>query len=343
MSLDKKPKNGGIARAEALTAEERSAIAKQGAEARWKVEAPEIICEGTLALGPVTIPCYVTHDGQRLISGRGMQEALRLVDENLPESGQKPGSRMTRLLKNKKLQPLIFKDKSPDHFLPIKARWQGRMINGHNADMLADICEGMLEARRVMANEMSTRQKIIAEQCEIVLRAFAKVGITALIDEATGYQKIRPADGLKTYFDQILRKDLASWFKRFPDEFYENIYALKGWDWPGMAKNRYSVVAHYTNDLIYERLLPGLKEEFEQRNPKNAKGKRSHKHHQWFDENGEKLFAQQMFTVMAIQRSCLDEVGNKWKKFINKMDDILPKKGKSVQLELPIPDDSSDF
>ena len=62
-----------------------------------------------------------------------MQEALRLVDEDLPESGQKPGSRMTRLLNNKKLKPLIFKDKSPDHFLPIKARWQGRMINGHNA------------------------------------------------------------------------------------------------------------------------------------------------------------------------------------------------------------------
>lgn len=343
MPLDDRSKNGGVARAKALTAEERSAIAKQAAETRWKGEAPEIICEGTLALGSVSIPCYVTHDGQRLISGRGMQEALRLVDENLPESGQKPGSRMTRLLSNKKLKPLIFKDKSPDHFLPIKARWQGRMINGHNAEMLADICEGMLEARRVMTNEMTTRQKIVADQCEILLRAFAKVGITALVDEATGYQKIRPADGLKTYFDQILRKDLAAWFKRFPDEFYENIYVLKGWEWPGMTKNRYSVVAHYTNDLVYERLVPGLKAEFERRNPKNAKGQRSHKHHQWLDEAGEKLFAQQMFTVMAIQRSCLNEAGNKWKKFIKKMDDILPKKGKSVQLELPIPEDVSDF
>ena len=41
-------------------------------------------------------------------------------------------------------------------------------------------------------------------------------------------------------------------------EFYENIYKLKGWPWPGMSKNRFSVVAHYTNDLVYERVAPGL-------------------------------------------------------------------------------------
>jgi hypothetical protein len=58
----------------------------------------------------------VTEDGQRLISGRGMQEALRLVDDS-PSGNQKPGSRMTRLLNNKKLKDLIYKGKSADHFL----------------------------------------------------------------------------------------------------------------------------------------------------------------------------------------------------------------------------------
>ena len=338
-SLESIESNGGVARDKVLSSEKKSEIAKMGAEARWNKELPEILCEGVLNLGVVSIPCFVTHDGQRLISGRGMQEALRLVDPELPESGQKPGSRMTRLLNNKKLNPLIFKGKTQDHFLPIKARWKGQSINGHNAEMLADICEGMLEARRSLKGGLSERQRIIADQCEMLLRAFAKVGITALVDEATGYQKLRPADGLRTIFDQILRKDLASWFKRFPDEYYENIYKLKGWTWPGMAKNRYSIVGHYTNDLIYERLVPGLKEEFDRRNPKNKKGRRAHLNQQWLDDDGSKLFSQQMFTVLAIQRSCLNKAGDKWKKFMSIVDEILPKKGVSVQLDLAMPDE----
>ena len=73
--------------------------------------------------------------------------------------------------------------------------------------------------------------------------ALAKTGIVALVDEATGYQEVRPEDALAAYLEKVIRKELAAWVKRFPDEFYENIYKLKGWVWPGMQKNRYSVVA----------------------------------------------------------------------------------------------------
>ena len=45
-------------------------------------------------------------------------------------SSQKAGSRMTRLLNNKKIKPLIYKDKSQDHFLPKKRKYNGRNING---------------------------------------------------------------------------------------------------------------------------------------------------------------------------------------------------------------------
>ena len=333
MILDEQKKRSGRARAEALSPEVRSEIAKKAADTRWKAELPEVLCEGVLNLGVVSVLCYVTHDGQRLISGRGMQDALKLVDDNVP--GQKSGARLTRLLNNERLKPLIFKDKEMDHFSPIKVRWKGKIINGHNAEMLADICEGMLEARKTMADKLTSRQAIVAAQCELLLRAFAKTGITALIDEATGYQKLRPADGLRSYFDVVLRKDLASWFKRFPDEFYENIYHLKGWDWPGMSKNRYSIVGNYTNDLIYERMLPGLPAEFDRRNPKNEKGYRAGKNQQLLDETGDKLFSQQMFTVIALQRACLNKTGDKWAKFMRMMDDVLPKKREAQQLEIP--------
>jgi hypothetical protein len=332
MSDNENPKSkGGNARARVLTDEQKSEIAKSGAIARWGNEMPEALYSGVLKLGTVELPCYVTVDGERLVSGRGMQEALRLVDEELPESGQKPGSRMTRLLNNIKLKPLIFKNKSQDHFLPKKIRFQGKIINGYNGEMLADICDGMLEAR-AQNLKLTARQEIVAAQCEMLMRAFARVGIAALIDEASGYQNVRPIDALKAYLDTILLKDLAAWVKRFPDEYYENIYKLKGWDWPGMSKNRYSVVGKYTNDLIYERLAPGLKDELDKRNPKDTKGKRKVKNHQWFDEGGEKLYAQQMFTVITIQRACLKKPGDKWALFKSMMDDLLPKKGDTLPL-----------
>jgi len=322
---------GGRVRAQLLSRERRIEIARQGADKRWHGESPKVLCAGELKLGGVVIPCYVTVEGQRLISGRAMQEALRLVSEENPTGTEKPGSRLTRLLNNKKLKPLIYKDKSPDHFSPVLIRWQGRTINGFNGEMLADICEGMLQAR-AEGLLITARQEIVSAQCEVLLRGFARVGIAALIDEATGYQAIRPAEALKAYLETILKKELSPWLKHFPDEFYENIYRLKEWPWPGMSKNRYSVVGHYTTNVIYQRLAPGLQEEFEKLNPKDEKGKRKHKNFQWFDEPGERLFAQQMFTVLSLQRAALRRSGNKWHAFLRMMDEILPKKGTTLPM-----------
>ena len=70
------------------------------------------------------------------MSGRGMQEALRLVDEEVPASGQKPGSRMDRFLGTKALKPLIYKGRTPDHFAPVKFKYEGKIINGYRKSRL---------------------------------------------------------------------------------------------------------------------------------------------------------------------------------------------------------------
>jgi hypothetical protein len=43
----------------------------------------------------------------------------------------------------------------------------------------------------------------------ILTRAFAKVGIIALVDEATGYQEVRDRHALEAILDRFLRKELA--------------------------------------------------------------------------------------------------------------------------------------
>ncbi|MCY4641746.1 MAG: P63C domain-containing protein [Gammaproteobacteria bacterium] len=54
--------------------------------------------------------------------------------------------------------------------------------------------------------------------------------------------------------DRYLTSTRAAWAKTFPDEFYKEIFRLKGWKWQGMNINRPQVVGHYTNDIVYARL-----------------------------------------------------------------------------------------
>src|SRR5262245_11086339 len=58
----------------------------------------------------------------------------------------------------------------------------------------------------------------------------------------------------KKILDAYPRKELAAWARRFPDEFYRQIFRLRGWEWKGRKINPPQVVAKYTNDFIYDRL-----------------------------------------------------------------------------------------
>ena len=141
----------------------------------------KIIHEGEITLGETIIPCYVLEDGTRVLSGNAMQNALNLQED----TDNKSGTRLARYLSQKTLQPFIYKDKAHGHYEPIECFRGDQKINGYEATVLADICDAFLEARKEIT--LSSRQKIIADQCEILIRGFARVGIIALIDEATVY------------------------------------------------------------------------------------------------------------------------------------------------------------
>lgn len=322
---------GGVARREKLSPERRSEIARAGAIAKAaKANLPSVIREGKLNFGSAEIPCYITEDGKRVLSARALQIALGLTSE---ERGA-PGDRVARLLENKRISPLIIKDKDVAQFQPIKFSYAGnpKPINGYGAEVLADICEGMLEARRLGLLSRDS-QLLVAAQCEILMRSFARVGIIALIDEATGYQEIRPKDALQQYLEMLVRKELAVWAKKFPDEFYENIYKLRGWTWPGMGKNRYSVVAHYTRDLVYERMAPGLLKTLEDKSPKDDKGNRENKLHQWLTGDiGDPMLASHLQSILTLQRLAIAN-GWGWTKFMHMVDQVLKKKGDSLDLQ----------
>jgi hypothetical protein len=165
---------------------------------------------------------------------------------------------------------------------------------------------------------------------EGLLIAVAKTGIIALIDEATGYQETRERDALRRILDKFLRVEFAAWAKRFPDEFYREIFRLKGWEWQGMKMNRPSVVGHYTNDIVYARLAPGILTELRSVNPVVSNGNRDHRHHQHLtDEIGHPALQQHIHTLLAFMRA-----NTSWPAFMRLVDRSFPKIGETYMLAL---------
>ena len=97
MDQDKKPTGraiGGAASRARLTPEERKDAARKAALAKAELsKLPLISHDGDLKIGDIVLPCYVTTNGDRVLSGRALQIALNLTGE---ERGA-PGDRVARL------------------------------------------------------------------------------------------------------------------------------------------------------------------------------------------------------------------------------------------------------
>jgi hypothetical protein len=112
---------------------------------------------------------------------------------------------------------------------------KGTRAFGYSADLLPEVCDVFIKAER--AGALQHNQEHIAERAHIIMKALAHVGIAGLVDEATGYQEVRDKRALQAILDSFLRTELAAWAKRFPDEFYEHIFRLRGWTWKGRGVN----------------------------------------------------------------------------------------------------------
>lgn len=262
----------------------------------------QIIHEGELKLGGMIIPCYILEDGTRILSGSAMQNALKLQED----TDNKSGTRLARYLSQKSLKPFIYKDKEVGHYNPIICYRGEQKINGYEATILADICEAFLEARNNIS--LSPRQKIIADQCEILIRGFARVGIVALIDEATGYQYDRERFELQKILNAYISDEILKWQLTFTDDFYKEIYRLWGLPFiPKYIKNKPSFIGKLTNKYIYDLLPRGVVDKIKEKTGKTEKGNWKYKWHQSLTpEIGKEHLKKQIIevtTLMSVSQS----------------------------------------
>lgn len=277
-----------------------------------------------LKIGNLEIPCYVLEDGRRILVQNGMITALGMKQGT---AGRGEGNRLVKFMNTKGVSEFVNDDLRSAILNPIKFKSPNDTeLEGYNATILADLCDSVLEARKL--DKLNYQQHHIADQCEILVRGFARVGIIALVDEATGYQDFRARQALEKILEKFLTDELSKWAKRFPDAFYKELFRLRGWNYNPDSVKRPGVVGTLTNDIVYGRLAPGVLEELKKKSP--IKGGTKIHYHRWLTEDiGHPKLQEHLSAVIALMKASPD-----WKTFTRLLNRALPKFEGNLELDL---------
>ncbi|MXO85560.1 hypothetical protein GRI38_05905 [Altererythrobacter aurantiacus] len=313
---------GGSARAEKLSKQERREIAKKAAVARWSAHLPDATHEGELEIAGLNLPVAVTSDGTRLMISKAFMTAL-----GRPWKGSYARTELPNFIAAKNLLPFVSKE-IRDVLDPIDfVNKHGQRANGYRAELLQMVCDVYLDARK--AGVLTESQERVAAQAEILIRGFARVGILALVDEATGYQRDRASDALAKILEQFIAKELQPWVKTFPDEFYEQLFRLRGLDFPHDTVKRPQYFGHLTNDIVYRRLAPGVLAELKGTEPKTPSGKRKGTLQQRLTPDlGHPKLREHLASVCTIM-----DFSEDYEDFMNKLDKRHPRYGETISFD----------
>lgn len=333
-------RKGGLTRAQKLGATKLREGASRAAKARWEGHVKGVARAthiGDLRIGDLVLPCAVLDDGSRVLSERGVSTALgrwRSGSQFAEKTTAAEGERLPVFLMGKPLNDFVTPElrlalAQPKVYVDTRG---GLPAHGFDAALLPEICEVWLRARD--AGHLSAAQTRVAEKADVLMRGLARVGIVALVDEATGYQAERDRDELHRILEAYIAKELMPWTKRFPDSFYEEMFRLRGWE--RRSSRAPMLVGKLTKDVVYARMPPGVLDELQKVNPKDDRGRRKAKHHQYLTPDvGHPHLRDHLLQVTALMRAA-----ESWPAFIRMLNRSFPRHGD--QLTLDVDDAGSD-
>ncbi len=335
MAEQSKQSKGGKALAAKLTKEERSENARKAAAVRWKT--PRATHDGVLAFGDLELACANLPDGRRVVSqesilaalGRGYSGYYSQRDKKARKEGS---AVLPQYLAPKALKPFIPKELEVLQYVQYVSV-SGGLAKGVEADLIPDICEVWMKASAAPGVKLSAVQKATAAKAQIIVLGLAKVGIIALIDEATGYQAERHRTELQELLREFISDKLRQWVKTFPDSYTRELCRLRNVPFRAdMRLPRY--FGRLTSNIIYKRLHPNILAELERLNP-SENGRRKHKHFQWLSEGfGHPALLRHMGGVLMLMR-----LSRTWEEFMEQLDRAAPITSKLPLLVDQIADD----
>lgn len=228
---------------------------------------PKATHNGTWEIGNnAKIECYVMDNGERVLSMRGAARSMGLIGGG--------SLALIRNLNSQWISPYLSDDlrnwleKANKNMIPQYLTKTGAKFTPFSAAIFVDLCKAYVDAKHDGVLKISS-QLVVADKLYAIMTAFAKTGLTAIIDEVTGYQYDREKDELQKLLSKYISDELLPWTRRFPDEFYKQMFRLKGWTYNGKKRPKY--VGKLTNQYIYEQLPEGVLDELKSKTPKNKR------------------------------------------------------------------------
>ena len=313
-------RKGGKARAAILTPDERKAIASQAAKARWAKHKGTPISDGEeehssqvlgqpdavflpeervshfhgeVHFGNLSVPCHVLDDGSRVIAQREVVKVL---------TGQeKPSGLIGRLIGIGALAPYIAADDVISKVIQFRLSGPGHQMvaHGYEATLLIEVCDSYLRARD--DGVLSEAQMKVAQRADIIMRSCAKVGIIALIDEATGYQEVRQRNALQLKIQAFINDEIQEWAKMFPDDFWHELARLEHTRYS--PRSRPLRWGKYVMAFVYDAVDEDVGCELRKINP-NPHFRKNH--HQWLKTYGREKVRDHINRVIGVMKTCQD-------------------------------------
>ncbi len=249
---------------------------------------PDAKWMGYLQIGDAELPVYVLSDGRRVMSRTG---ATGVLTKN------KGGGNLESYLGVEALKKYM-----PLNADIIEFSIQGvvnKNVKGFEAETFLEICRGYVNALADGALK-TERQVEIATSCSVFLAACAKVGLIALIDEATGYQYARADDALQIKLRAFLEKEMRPWEKTFPDDLWREFARLT--NWKGSVTQRPKYWGKLVMELVYEYLDEDVAEWLKNNAP-SPQGNLSY--HRWLtSQYGLRKLMEHIWMLIGMARSC---------------------------------------
>lgn len=237
----------------------------------------------------IVLPCAVLSDGRRVLSTRGVVAAFGYKHTG----SAAPGNRAPELppfLASNALKPFISADLTVRLKSPIEYR------------------KGALGVRR----------RGMGDAAAVILDALVGVAMVALVDSATGYERVRPPRELERQLGALIADQTAAWQRTFTEPYYRELCRLRGVEYHPTRRPRY--FGTLTNDIVYSRIAPGVLAKLREKNPIDDDGRRATKHHQWLTRDlGHPALREHLALVVGFMR-----LSSTWDSLIERLDHVVP-------------------
>lgn len=275
-----------------------------------------IVDESELIIGDTILKCSVLNDGRRILKDTSLFSAL-----DRTRKGETRIEGFPPIIGSKNLA-CLFKELYPNE-IDIISPFEVAQLNGtigkwYNAEALPILCDLYMEAES--RNEISSNQKHVLAKAKILLRSLAKVGITALVDEATNYQDSRGKDELQILLAKFISEELQAYSKEFPKEYFENLFRIYGIPYDPTSNKRPLYFSRFNIRYVYELFPPNVWEKLDEINPPiwnidNTRKRRKYHIYRHLNESGIQHLRTHLNKLIPVMKlsSDIDDFKNNFK------------------------------